>query len=86
MQYYMARILTENTATTPQPKPPRLLDRVRDEIRLRHFALSTEKTYVHWTRRFVLFHGKRHPRDMGVTEIGAFLTHLAVAQHVSAST
>ena len=76
----------ENAATTPQTKAPRLLDHVLDEICLRHFALSTEKTYVHWIRRFVLFHGKRHPRDMGAGEVGAFLTHLAIAQQVSAST
>jgi integron integrase len=65
---------------------PRLLDRVRGEIRTRHYALRTEQIYVHWIRRFILFHGKRHPQDMGAAEVGEFLTHLAVDRHVSAST
>lgn len=86
MRYYIVRDVMENAATTPQTEAPRLFDHVRDEIRHQHLALSTEKMYVHWIRRFVLFHGKRHPRDMGAGEIGAFLTHLAVAQQVSAST
>ncbi len=67
-------------------RPKKLLDRVRDAIRLKHYALSTEKTYVSWIKRFILFHDKRHPKDMGVPEIEAFLTHLAVDQHVAAST
>jgi site-specific recombinase XerD len=65
---------------------PRLLDRVRDEIRVRHMARSTEKVYVSWIRRFILFHGKRHPGEMGKDEVSAFLTHLAVVGNVSAST
>jgi integron integrase len=68
------------------PQPPRLLDRVRAEIRTRHYSLRTEQAYVDWARRFILFHGKRHPQDMGPTEVAAFLTHLAVERHVSAST
>ncbi len=52
----------------------------------RHLSASTRKAYVRWIRRFVLFHRKRHPRDLGVTEVNAFLTHLAVEAHVSAST
>lgn len=67
-------------------KPPKLLDQVRAEIRLRHFSYRTEQSYVHWIRRFILHHGKRHPREMGASEIGAFLTHLAVDRKVSAST
>lgn len=65
---------------------PRLLDRVRDAMRVRHMSLRTEKTYVQWIRRFILFHGKRHPRDMAEVEINAFLTHLAVKGGVSPST
>jgi integron integrase len=65
---------------------PRLLDRVRNEIRVRHMARSTEKLYVNWIRRFILFHNKRHPSDMGKAEVSAFLTHLAVDGHVSSST
>jgi len=63
---------------------PKLLDRVRNAVRLRHMARSTEKTYVYWCRRYILYHNKRHPLDMGKEEVGAFLTHLAVDQHVSA--
>jgi integron integrase len=66
--------------------PPKLLDQVRIEIRLRHLSYRTEQAYVHWIRRFILFHGKRHPREMGAVEVSAFLTHLAVERTVSAST
>src|SRR5437588_5507688 len=70
----------------PAPGSPKLLDRLRDAIRLRHYSLRTEEAYVAWVRRFILYHGKRHPREMGAAEINAFLTHLAVEGHVSAST
>jgi len=67
--------------------PPRkLLDQVRDAIRLKHYSIRTETAYVDWIRRFILFHGKRHPNEMGAPEIEAFLTHLAVDKHVAAST
>ena len=65
---------------------PKLLDQVREAIRARHYSLRTEKTYVGWVKRFILFHGKRHPAEMAETEINAFLSHLAVKEHVSAST
>jgi len=65
---------------------PRLLDQVRDAVRLRHYSIRTEQAYVQWTRRFVLFHGKRHPRDMGSAEVAAFLTHLVRDRDVAAST
>ncbi len=65
---------------------PRLLDQVRDRIRRKHYSIRTEQVYVDWIRRFVLHHNKRHPRDMGAAEVEAFLTHLAVAKRVSAST
>ena len=68
------------------PTEPRLLDRVRAAVRLRHLSRRTEKSYVAWVRRFVLFHGKRHPADMGAQEITAFLSMLATERHVSAST
>jgi integron integrase len=71
-------------ASTPPPK--RLLDQVRDAIRLKHYSYRTEQTYVQWIRRYILFHNKRHPNQMGVPEIEAFLTHLAVQEHVAAST
>jgi integron integrase len=59
---------------------------VRDAIRLRHYSLRTEDTYVHWIRRFIVFHGKRHPQDMGADEVQSFLTHLAVERRVAAAT
>jgi len=65
---------------------PRLLDRVRDAIRVRHYSLRTEQTYIQWIRRFILFHEKRHPDEMGKEEIEAFLTYLAVKRKVAAST
>ncbi len=65
---------------------PRLLDRVRYAIRARHYSLRTEEAYVGWVRRFILYHGKRHPMEMGESEINAFVTHLAVEGPVSAST
>jgi integrase len=63
-----------------------LLDQVRDAIRTRHYSYRTEEAYVGWIRRFILFHGKRHPAEMGPPEITQFLTALAVDRHVSAST
>ena len=65
---------------------PRLLDRVRARIRYLHYSVQTEKTYVQWIRRYILFHNKRHPADMGADEITAFLNHLALSARVSAST
>jgi len=62
------------------------MDQVRRALRLRHYSHRTEKAYTHWIRRFILFHGKRHPRDLGTREITAFLTYLAVESKVSAST
>jgi hypothetical protein len=65
---------------------PRLLDQVREQIRVRHYSIRTEQAYVDWCRRFILWHGKRHPREMGATEVEAFLSHLAIERNVSAST
>jgi integron integrase len=65
---------------------PRLLDQVRDALRVRHYSLRTETTYIQWIKRFILFNGKRHPLEKGEKEITAFLTHLAVEKHVSPST
>jgi len=67
------------------PKP-RLLDRVREATRARHYSRRTEKAYVAWIRRFILFHGKRHPLEMGGPEVTRFLTSLAVEGHVAGST
>ena len=68
------------------PPAPKLLTRLRDHLRTRHYSIRTEATYVDWVRRFILFHDKRHPQDMGAAEVEAFLTHLAVDRHVAAST
>lgn len=57
---------------------PKLLDRVRWHLRVKHYSIRTEQAYVDWIRRFILFHRKRHPREMGEREITEFLTHLAV--------
>lgn len=65
---------------------PRLLDRLREALRVRHYSLRTEGAYVDWARRYILFHGKRHPEAMGALEVQSFLTHLAVERKVSAST
>ena len=71
------------SATAQKPK---LLDRVRNTCRLRHYSLRTEQAYVHWAKKFILYNGKRHPLDMGKPEVEAFLTHLAVDHNCSAST
>ncbi|MCV5920322.1 phage integrase N-terminal SAM-like domain-containing protein, partial [Escherichia coli] len=63
------------------PAKKKLLDQVRDAIRVKHYSLRTEKTYVDWIKRFVLFHNKRHPREMGAPEIEQFLTHLALNEN-----
>jgi len=65
---------------------PKLLDRLSRALRVRHYSIRTEEAYVQWVRRFILFHHKRHPKDMGEAEITAFLSHLAVDRNVAAST
>ena len=65
---------------------PKILDQLRNKIRLCGYSIRTEKTYVDWRRRFILFHGKKHPKDMGAEEVEQFLTHLAVRCNVAAST
>jgi integron integrase len=72
--------------TTASLEGPRLLDRVRELIRIRHYSIRTEQAYLQWIRRYILFHGKRHPREMGAEEVTAFLSHLAVKRNVAAST
>lgn len=73
-------------SSTPINPPPKLLDQVRDRLRVKHYSIRTETAYIHWIKRFILFHGKRHPAEMGALEMEAFLTHLAVDANVSAST
>lgn len=72
---------------SPSSAPkPKLLDQVRQAIRTRHYSDRTEKAYVYWIKRFIFFHNKRHPVEMGESEIGQFLSSLASDSHVSAST
>jgi integron integrase len=73
-------------AKHPISAPPRLLDRVRDAIRRRHYSYRTEQAYVHWIKRYIYFHDRRHPSEMGAAEVTGFLTHLASDREVSAST
>ena len=68
------------------PKPPKLLDRMREALRVRHYSYRTEQAYLDWARRYILFHGKRHPAEMSAAEVGVFLTHLATERQASAST
>jgi integron integrase len=68
------------------PKPVLLLDRVRNAIRRKHYSLRTEQAYCDWIKRFVIFHGKRHPSELGAAEVEAFLTSLAVRSQVAAAT
>lgn len=75
-----------NSSTPAVPSPPKLLDQVRDKIRTKHYSIRTETQYIQWIKRFIYFHGKRHPREMGAVEVEAFLSHLATEGNVSAST
>lgn len=66
--------------------PPRLLDQVRKAIQVRHYSIRTEQAYVHWVKRYIYFHNKKHPKEMGDADISAFLSYLASVKNVSAST
>ena len=74
------------TACVAEGHKPKLLDQVHEAIRTRHYSLRTEKAYVHWIKRFIFFHNKRHPFEMAEAEVGQFLSSLATEAHVSAST
>ena len=74
-------------STPASPNAPKLLDQVRARIRAKHYSIiRTETQYVQWIRRYILFHNKRHPREMGAAEVNAFLSDLAVQRNVSSST
>jgi integron integrase len=77
---------TSSSASQSVPPPTKLLARVRHALRVRHYSIRTEDAYVDWVRRFILFHGKRHPRDLGAVEVQKFLTHLAVERSVASPT
>lgn len=82
----MLETIERNATPSPVAQRPRLLDQVRAAIRTRHYSVRTEQAYVHWIKRFIIHHGKRHPLDMGAAEVEAFLSALAVDRQVSAST
>jgi len=75
----------ENSTTNEQSTSP-FLDTVHDAIRVRHYSIRSEDACVQWIKRYILFHGKRHPKDMGEVEVGAFLSHLATNRNVASST
>ena len=75
-----------STLLAAPPSSPRLLDQVRERIRVKHYSLRTEQAYVGWIKRYIFFRDKRHPRDMGKVEVEAFLSVLAVERNVSAAT
>ena len=81
-----------NSAFTPSkhrsvmPKPVGLIERVREVVRYKHYSIRTEEAYVQWVRRFVAFHGKRHPRELGAVEVRSFLSHIASSLKVAAGT
>ncbi|NIK63434.1 hypothetical protein FHR48_000946 [Xanthomonas arboricola] len=77
---------TPNNNGVTAPPPLRLLDQVRDRLRLRHYSLRTEQAYISWIRRFILASGNRHPAQMGQADVEAFLTRLATDGRVSAGT
>jgi integron integrase len=77
--------MSNNLPSAPQ-QPPKLLDQVRQTIRLRGLSYQTEKAYVDWAKRYILYHQKRHPQEMGAAEVRAFLTHLVLDRNVSPST
>ena len=72
--------------SAPTTQPPKLLDRLRQACRVRHFSFRTEDSYAAWAERFIRFHGIRHPQEMAEPEVNAFLTHLAVDRTLAAST
>jgi site-specific recombinase XerD len=74
------------SADRPPLQSKRLLDQLRERIRYLHYSLKTEEAYLFWSRAYIRFHGVRHPKDMGATEVEAFLTHLTNARRVSVST
>ena len=75
-----------NQSLDSRNQGPRLLDRVRDALRIKHYSYRTEQAYLHWIKRYIYFHQKQHPATLGAPEVTAFLTHLARDRSVAAST
>ena len=86
LDFLYREVLHRQLGELPLPRPPKLVDQLRQVLRVRHYAIRTEECYVAWVVRFIRFHRLRHPRDMGTAEIELFLSDLAIAGHVSAST
>jgi hypothetical protein len=86
LAFLYLRLLGTDLGELPYPEPPRLLDRLRRALRVRHYSPRTEACYAEWASRFIRFHGLRHPSTMGGPEVEQFLTDLAVNHHVAAST
>src|SRR6266478_1799858 len=87
--WFSGRVRTPSCIAERPPlvaRRPRLLDQVREALRLRHYSRRTESAYVGWIRRYILFHGKRHPAEIGAAEVSAILSSLAVEGMFSAST
>ena len=75
-----------DTVAMPPLTAVKLLDQVRERVRYLHYSIRTEEAYVYWIRGFIRFHGTQHPRDMGITQIEQYLSHLATERLVAAST
>ncbi len=80
----MLLLLHDNSSL--HPHPPKLLEQVRNALRVKHYSYRTEEAYLGWIKRYIFFHNKRHPAEMEAAEINQFLTHLAVKEKVAAST
>lgn len=78
--------MDEGFANSESPRPPRLLEQLRDAIRRKHYSYRTEESYVHWVKRFIYFSGRRHPATLGEAEVTAFLNYLARERTVAAAT
>lgn len=78
-------ILSKEFYTVETQKNKKLLDVVREKLRIKHYSIKTEKTYLYWIKQYILFHNKKHPKNMGKNEIEQFLTYLAIDKKVSSS-
>ena len=78
--------MSQRVVRVPPAGKPKLLDQVRDVIRRKHYSIRTEQAYIDWIKRFIIYHGKRHPGEMAEEEVAEFLTHLARDLNVAAST
>jgi len=78
--------MSQDSQNPANVKKPKLLDQVRNALRTKNYSMKTEEAYIHWIKKYIFFHNKRHPKEMGEKEINQFITHLAVKEKVSAST